>query len=78
MSKIDIKAMIKDLKKNELTELISVAQAHHQKIMLIQVEQIGIKKERSLKTQIGLKLVQEILKEMQVLMKNLRVLMMGI
>ena len=26
MSKIDIKAMIKDLKKNELTELISVAQ----------------------------------------------------
>ena len=26
MPKIDIKAMIKDLKKNELTELISVAQ----------------------------------------------------
>ena len=26
MSKIDIKAIIKDLKKNELTELISVAQ----------------------------------------------------
>ena len=26
MSKIDIKAMIKDLKKNELTELISVVQ----------------------------------------------------
>ena len=26
MPKVDIKAMIKDLKKNELTELISVAQ----------------------------------------------------